>query len=56
MFDDARVYKNEIAASAAVKPAYSDVAWWWFALGGLTVLALLGAPVAVRHRAADRDR
>jgi hypothetical protein len=40
-----------IPASGAAKPAGS-VAWWWFALGALTAMALVVAPRAVRERAA----
>jgi len=50
--DGGYLEKNSIAASSAsTKPAHSGVAWWWFALGGASVLALIGAPRVARRRA-----
>jgi hypothetical protein len=54
LYKGAPIEKNAVAATV-MAPAHTHLAWWWFALGGaLVVLALLGAPRAIRRRA-DSD-
>ena len=51
---EAALEKTATAASAALKPTGSAVAWWWFSIGALTILAVtagaFGRKLAFRRR------
>jgi hypothetical protein len=51
------VEKHAIAAATLGAPVHTQVAWWWFAIGGMLALALIRAPKVLRRRArSDRTR